>query len=321
MRILLTGATGFIGSHVFANLARDGVRVAGFVRHASNASSASAHRLAKLERIVREHPNGSLIIGSRLGDSEKAVADFSPTACVHLAGRSSVRESLNNPGIYADVNGAATIELLELLRRVGCRRIVHASSVMVYGKDAPLPYREPHIGSSPTSFYGASKLAAETLLNTWRALHGMETINLRLFSVYGPDLRPDCVPYLIASAIRDERDFTIFGDGSSVRDYVEIDDVVRAIRAAIDAPPQSKNASLSLNIGSGIGTCLTDLVRKIERGLNKKARIVHKQAVSGELPAIVADVTSARENLNWQPRVNVDVGMKKLTEWFATVGG
>ncbi len=111
--------------------------------------------------------------------------EFKPDVCVHLAARSSVRESLQNPGLYAESNDALSIAVLEAARRSNCRRVIHASSVMIYGKDAPLPYSETHIGTTPASFYGASKLAAETLMNAWRALHGMETIYLRLSPVLG----------------------------------------------------------------------------------------------------------------------------------------
>ena len=314
MRILITGASGFIGSNLFEHLARKNACVAGVVR-VKNQSAPSVKRAACLEKFVQAHPNASLVRCPDFGGLAALFAEFSPTACVHLAGRSSVRESFQNPGMYADANGAALIEVLEAARGTGCRRIVHSSSVMVYGKDAPLPYNEAHIGSTPASFYGASKLAAETILNAWRALHTMETVNLRLFSVYGPDLRPDSVPHLIASAIREERDFTVFGDGSSVRDYVEIDDVVNAIEAAI-AVPWTNDFPTALNIGSGVGTRLLDLVRLIERGLNKKGCLVHKPAVAGELHTIVADNANAKRVLNWKPRVELRDGVARLTDWF-----
>ena len=252
MRILITGATGFIGSHAFARFARAGYSIAGFVRESQHPTALQTRRYAKLNEVVSTHANASLIRGQNFGDVKTSIAEFSPTVCVHLAGRSSVRESLTNPGLYADANIASTIELLEAIRPTGCRRVVHASSVMVYGKDAPSPYLESNIGTVPASFYGASKLATETMLNTYRMLHGFEAINLRFFSVYGPDLRPDCVPHLIASAIRDEREFTIFGDGSSVRDYVEIEDVVDSIDAAIRAKWR-ENFPAAINIGSGTG--------------------------------------------------------------------
>ncbi|MEI6231793.1 MAG: GDP-mannose 4,6-dehydratase [Planctomycetota bacterium] len=315
MRVLLTGATGFIGAHFFERLARKGDTVAGFIRSVGNATLSSASRLSRLERIVETHPNARLLHAARFADAESAIAAFAPTACIHLAGRSSVRESVNHPGLYADVNCAGTIELLEVLRRAGCPRVIHASSVMVYGKDAPLPYSEARTGSAPASFYGASKLAAETVLNTWRVLHGMETINLRLFSVYGPDLRADSVPHLIASAIREQREFTVFGNGGSVRDYIEIEDVADALEAALRVR-WSQDFPAALNIGTGVGTSLLEMIRTIEGAMNETARLVFKPTVPGELQAIIAECESAKRMLKWEPRVNRADGIARMAEWF-----
>ena len=317
VRILITGAAGFIGSQVFARFAQAGVRVAGFIRDSQNPTALHTRRLAKLDQIASAHSNPVLIRGKSFSAAKIDIVDFSPTVCVHLAGRSSVRESLKNPGLYVDANVGSTIELLETLRAIGCNRVVHASSVMVYGKDAPSPYHELELGTSPASFYGASKLAAETLLNTYRMLHRFEAINLRLFSVYGPDLRPDSVPHLIASAIRDDREFNIFGDGSSVRDYVEIRDVVDAIEAAVRVE-WSANFPGTLNIGSGVGTPLLEVLRNIEQGMCKKARLVYKPAVEGELKTIVAGIENSGRFLGWKPRISFREGVGRFTEWFGS---
>jgi UDP-glucuronate 4-epimerase len=182
----------------------------------------------------------------------------------------------------------------------------------VYGKDAPLPYMEENLGGAPESPYGASKLACEVLLNTYNLLHKMETVNLRLFSVYGPDLRQDCVPYLIASAILKHRPFTVFGDGSSMRDYIEIDDALNAIEAAIGG-----NESFpALNIGSGFGTPLLELLHIIEGALGEKAEVVYKPPVPGELPLAVPDISLSMEKLKWEPAVSLEQGIDRMAKWF-----
>src|SRR5262249_20308829 len=158
-----------------------------------------------------------------------------------------------------EANYRYTASLLEALYQNGCRRVIQASSVNVYGKDAPLPYSEDHLGGPPSSPYGASKLACEMLANTYHALHKLQTINLRLFSVYGPDLRPDQAPHLIASAILKKQPFNVFGDGSSMRDYIEVEDALDAIESAI----ASKETFPALNIGSGFGTTLLELIQTI----------------------------------------------------------
>lgn len=283
MRILITGARGFIGGHLSKHLASRGHELQPFVR----------------------------------GDSLDLIASFKPEVCIHLAGRSSVRESLQNPALYEDANCRFSMALLEALRGAGTRRVIHASTVMIYGKDAPLPYAEDRIGSTPASFYGASKLAIEAQMNTWQTLHGVETINLRIFSVYGPGLRPDCVPHLIASAILEGRTFNIFGNGSSIRDYVAVGDVVSAFDAALNAQWGS-DFPLALNIGSGRGTSLMELIGMLETGLQKKLKIEFKPPVAGELHAIVADVSRARQFLDWQPRANLGAEIRALSVWFQT---
>ncbi|HLX63471.1 MAG TPA: NAD-dependent epimerase/dehydratase family protein [Planctomycetota bacterium] len=306
MRILITGIFGFIGSHLAKRLCERGHDIVGVASHEDAMSPQSLMRLAKFPKF----PNFDWI------DPTGDIGIYAPfDACVHLAGRSSVRESLIDPLGYEAANCFISTWILDWMQHMRARRVIHASSVMIYGKDAPLPYTEDKIGSAPASFYGASKLAAEVLMNTWRVLHGMETINLRFFSVYGPDLRPDCVPHLIASAIQNGTEFTLFGDGSSVRDYVEIEDVLDAIEAALHVP-WTQDFPTSINIGSGVGTRLIDLLSKIEQGLEKKARIVHNPAQAGEQQAIVADVRLAKRVLNWSPRVGLDDGIRRFAEWF-----
>lgn len=317
MKVMITGAAGFVGAHVFERLVSRGYEVAGVVRGVGEQSPSSARRIAALDEICAQNSNAQLIRVDIASSLNEQIPNFKPDACVHLAGRSSVRESLQNPGLYESANGQFSMRLLEALRLAGCRRVVHASTVMVYGKDAPRPYREDAIGTMPASFYGASKLAIETQMNTWRALHGMETVNLRLFSTYGPGLRADCVPHLIASAIVAQRAFNVFGDGSSVRDYVAVEDVVEAIELSLSAAWRS-NFPLALNIGSGVGTRLIDLIRMLERGLRAELQIEFKPAVAGELAAITADVSAAQRELNWSPSVKIDAGMLGLTDWFRT---
>lgn len=317
MRIVVTGAAGFIGGHLFRRLLKQGHALCGIVRTSGDASLSSATGTATLQALVEGHPDAALRACNSLDALHEIVVRFQPDACVHLAGRSSVRESLQNPGLYEEANCRFSMGLLQALRASGCRRVVHASTVMVYGKDAPSPYQEDRLGSAPLSFYGASKLAVETQMNAWRALHGMETINLRLFSVYGAGLRRDCVPYLIASAILEARNFNVFGDGSSQRDYVALDDVLDALEAAL-AVRWTKIFPRALNIGSGKGTRLSDLIRLLEQGLDKKLALDFNPPVQGELHSIVADIALAETSLVWRPRVELANGMGGLAKWFLT---
>jgi UDP-glucuronate 4-epimerase len=313
MNILITGVSGFLGYHLCSRLLTQGYDVTGTIRRAGMASADSRRRMKKLESMTAPG-NGKLVI-ARSEEFEALYNTFKrspPDVCVHLAGKSWVRESVGYPELYEEANFRFTAALLEALRQNGCRRVVFASSVMVYGKDAPLPYSEHLLGSAPSSPYGASKLACEVLMNTYAALHKIETVNLRLFSVYGPDLRADSVPHLIATAILKGQPFTVFGDGSSVRDYVEIDDVLNAIEAAING----KGSHEALNIGSGFGTSLLELIQTIERAMGRRVELAHKPAVPGELQTAVPDISLAMEKLSWEPKVELESGIARMAAWF-----
>ncbi|MCY3023033.1 MAG: GDP-mannose 4,6-dehydratase [Planctomycetota bacterium] len=312
-RILVTGAAGFIGSHLIPRLLAAGHPVSGMVRYERRASDSSKRRMVALEALQARFKDRLQLVQCDDGLAmNEVVARTRPEICIHLAGRSWIRESVAWPELYVEANYRTTVGLLNALHLSACRRLVFASTVMVYGKDAPLPYMEECLGSAPSSPYGASKLACEALVNTYHALHKTETVNLRLFAVYGPDMREDCVPHLIASAIMKGRPFTVFGDGSSMRDYVEVSDVLAAIEAAC----RGHESYAALNIGSGFGTTLMDLLRLLEKCFGKKTELAFKAANRGELPVAVPDISLAMEKLHWEPRVSIEAGMARLADWF-----
>ena len=172
MNVLVTGAAGFIGSHLVVRLLEAGHRVTGLVHDDQTASAVSARRMAALDNLRQSHSN--LVLHAWPASEPQlagVLAGIQPEVCVHLAGRSWVRESIANPALYEQANYRATLLLLEGLRACACRRIVFASSVMVYGAAAPLPYREDALGGAPASPYGASKLGCEILMYTYGLLH------------------------------------------------------------------------------------------------------------------------------------------------------
>lgn len=312
MRILVTGATGFIASHLIPQLLQHGHAVGALCRRdVSAAEPLRPARLNALTQLAAAQKNLTLLPHAST-EMETAVRAFAPKACVHLAGKSQVRESIEHPDWYQNANYGYTVALLQALAACGCRRVIHASSVMVYGKDAPLPYREDAIGSAPASPYGASKLASEVQLNTYARLGKLETVNLRLFSVYGPGLNPYTVPFLIANAILTQQPFTILGDGSSRRDYIDVADVVRAIELAL----QAEGSLPAVNIGTGVGTSLQELVRSIEQCLNKQAVLVYKPALAGELSLAIPDVSLARERLGFAAQTAIEAGLQRTMDWI-----
>lgn len=329
MKILVTGAQGFIGRALTARLLREGHAVHAAVRNIAEAKRAFAAfaAFAALNNSPVEARCSALRLSVVALEDEEALraaaAEFKPEVCVHLAGRSAVREAVREPELYARVNVGGTTAVLEAARRAGCRRVVFPSTVMVYGADAPTPYREDTPGQAPASPYGASKLAAEVFLRAYGRLYDMETVIPRLFSVYGPFLRSDLVPHLIAAAVLEQRPFTVFGDGSSKRDYLELDDAVEALyRAAVgEIPWEGAEKTTTLNIGSGRPTELRELIAGLERALGQKAILQYEPPRPGELAAAWADVSRAEKFLGWRPRVSLDEGLARLAEWFKASRG
>lgn len=312
MRVLITGAAGFIGLHLTEGLLAAGERVLALVRPTASASDNTRRRTKLFEAMGQRNAGNLELVRAEIGpDINDVIKKVAPDVCVHLSGRSWVRESIGWPEQYVEANMNRTTMLLEALRNAGCKRVVFASSSMIYGADAPLPYMEEETGTFPASPYGATKLGCEMQMNAFAVLHGVQTVNLRLFSVYGPDIRPDSVPFLIAAAAMKGKPFTVFGDGSSMRDYVEISDVVAAIIAAV----RGKMSYPALNIGSGFGTSLLELIQMIETGLGKKVELIHKPPVVGELPIAVPDITLAIDKLNWEPKCTIEDGIGNFCRW------
>jgi UDP-glucuronate 4-epimerase len=311
MNILVTGAGGFIASHLIPRLLAAGHTVTGTIRRAGMASADSKRRAKNLE-LLSDKGHFQIARCEEFESLYALLQRFRADLCVHLAGKSWVRESVSYPELYEEANFRATSALLEALRQNNCRKVIFASTVMVYGKDAPVPYMEDNLGSAPASPYGASKLSCEVLLNTYNILHKLQTINLRIFSCYGPELRADLVPHLIATAITKRQPFTIFGDGSAVRDFIEISDVVSAIERAIDC----NESHTALNIGSGFGTSLLELIAVIEKCLGKKAELIYKPAVAGELAVAIPDISLSMEKLQWEPKVELEAGIERMVGWF-----
>jgi UDP-glucuronate 4-epimerase len=310
MRVLVTGASGFIAAHLIPALLAQGHSVGACYRGLTTTPQAQL-RTASLLELAKQYSALELLPLSNC-NIDAVVAAFKPEACVHLAGMAQVRTSVEQPQLSA-ADHAFSVELLQALATRGCRRAVFASSVMVYGHDAPAPYREDAVGTAPASPYGASKLAGEAQFNTYAMLGKLETVNLRIFAAYGPEMNPFAVPYIIAKAILTQQPFTILGDGSSQRDYIEVADVVRAIELAL----HGQGSLPAVNIGTGQGTPLLTLVSSIEQCLNKKAVLVYKQALPGELAVAIPDVTLARQRLGFAAQIGLNAGMQRLAMWFS----
>jgi len=297
MNFLITGAAGFLGAALANRLVREGHQVRGL-------DDLSAGDRAALSPEV-------MFTRGDINDRPKLWTLLQGVDCVyHLAARVSVPESVLYPREYNAVNVGGTVSLMEAMRDVGVRRVVLASSGAVYGDLAEQPIRE-EVSPNPRSPYAVSKLAAEYYVRTIGQLWGIETVSLRIFNAYGPGQRlpashPPVVPHFLRQALRGGT-LVVHGDGEQTRDYVYVDDVVKALVAASTAPGLN---GLAINVGSGEETSVRALVSTVLKVTESRAEVVYNPRSSGGVSRMRADLTLARRKLGYQPSVPLEKGLR-----------
>jgi UDP-glucuronate 4-epimerase len=260
------------------------------------------------------HPAFTLVEGDlRDRDSLRSLFEaHPPEKVVHLAAQAGVRPSIAKPGLYVDVNVTGTLHLLEAMVAAGCRRLVYGGTSSVYGASSRPPFREEDAADRPISPYAATKRAAELLCHTWHALHGMRVTILRFFTVYGPRQRPEMAIHKFARRMLDGRPIPRFGDGSSVRDYTYVDDVLDGVLKAVD-----RDEGFGVyNLGESATHSLTQLLDLLARELGVAARVEHEPDQPGDVPATCADITQARRVLGYDPRVPLPEGIRRFVAWL-----
>ena len=301
MNFLITGAAGFLGSALANQLAREGHQVRGL----DDLSTGEPQALYEDVHFTRGDVNDRPKLWTLLQDVD----------CVyHLAARVLVAESMLYPREYNAVNVGGTVSLMEAMRDVGVGRVVFISSGAVYGNQRMQPVHES-VMPQPHSPYAVSKLAAEFYVNTIGALWGINTIILRVFNAYGPGqhLPPahaPLIPNFLRQAIRGGT-LVVHGDGNQTRDYIYVDDVVRAMVAAATAP--NLNQSI-LNIGSGQETSVRQIAKKIIAQTDNSAEVLYTPRNDPGVSRLCADISQAREKLNFYPRYDLDEGIRLTLE-------
>ncbi len=311
MTILVTGGAGFIGSHAMETLLTRGDRVM-CVDDFNDYYDPTIKR-DNLERA--RSARDFLLFEGDIRDSgflNRVFAQARPSVIIHLAARAGVRASLNDPSLYFDVNCRGTLNLLELACAYSVKRFIFGSSSSVYGASKRLPFREDDPCDQPISPYAASKRAGELLCRTYHHLHRLPIVCLRFFTVYGPRQRPDMAIHGFTRRIAEGKPIAIFGDGSSMRDYTYIDDIVAGVLAAID----SRLDFEIMNLGNSSPTPLLKLVSLLEGELGRKAVLTHEDKQPGDPEATCADVTKAKRLLGFEPGTPIERGIKEFVRWF-----
>ncbi len=314
----MTGAAGFIGSHVAECLTARGDEVIGLDNF-----DAFYPRAVKEANVagLRRHPRFRLV-ESDIRDAKAVAGLLSPdTVVVHLAARAGVRPSLEDPALYASVNIEGTAVLLEAARRAGARRFVFGSSSSVYGDTAPVPFSEDWPALLPISPYAATKRAGELLCATFAQLYGMRILALRFFTVYGPRQRPDLAIHKFTRLIAEGRPVPFYGDGSTERDYTYIDDIVGGVLAAVDGSAAPEAALEIVNLGESRTTRLDALVALIAGAVGKEARLERLPPQPGDVRRTCADVRKAGRLLGYRPTTPVEDGIPRFVRWYEETHG
>jgi len=311
MRVLITGGAGFIGSHVTAWLLKRGDEV--ICLDNFNDYYDPQRKRRNIEPFL-ERPGYTLHEGDiRSLEDLQAVFGASPIDKVlHIAAMAGVRYSIQHPELYAAVNVTGTTNVLEIARRHNVRNFVFASSSSVYGARSEAPFRESEMADCPISPYAATKRAAELLTFTYHHLYGLNCTSLRFFTVYGPKGRPDMAPYLFTRWIFEGKELTMFGDGSSRRDYTYIDDIVAGVVAALDADLSFE----IINLGNSRTVSLNEFISVVEDAVGKRANVVSVNTQPGDVPLTSADIRKAQDLLGYSPQTDIREGMNRFVAWY-----
>jgi UDP-glucuronate 4-epimerase len=315
MNVLVTGGAGFIGSHLVERLLGEGHRVVCLdnfddfydpaLKRRNLARALQDPSFKLVERDLRDE--GGLI---------KILAREKIDGVAHLAARAGVRPSVQNPALYADVNIRGTICLLEACRENGVRRFLFASSSSVYGNSSQVPFSEDDPVNHPISPYAATKKAGELLCHTYYHLYGMDVACLRYFTVYGPRQRPEMAIHHFTRSIQEGRKISLFGDGSSRRDYTYIDDAVDGTVAALFR----EHGFQIYNIGESQTISLGELIRAIEEQAGKKAILEYLPEQPGDVRQTFADIRKAKEQLGYNPQTKIREGLARFVQWYLAEG-
>ncbi len=317
MTALVTGAAGFIGSHLVERLlATTDEHVVGVDNFDPFYPRAVKERnLAELSKSPR-----FTFVELDLRDKAKTAALYAqhrPESVFHWAARAGVRPSIEDPAGYVDSNVVVTTTLLQLAAEHATRRFVFASSSSVYGNNAKVPFAERDATDEPISPYAATKKACELLCHTFHELAGLSTACLRLFTVYGPRQRPDLAIHKFARAILEDRAVTLFGDGGTSRDYTFIADIVDGIMAADGYLAKSPRPTHDVfNLGNSSPVKLSELVSLLEEAIGRRARIERAPMQPGDVIRTYADITHARDTLGYAPRTDLRAGIGHFVRWL-----
>jgi len=329
MRVLVTGAAGFIGSHLSQRLLARGDEVLGYDN--LNAYYDPRLKQARLDRLLPL--DGFGFVQASLEDRaalEAAFDQFKPQRVVNLAAQAGVRYSLENPQAYVESNIVGFLNILEACRHRGIEHLVYASSSSVYGANKKLPFAVEDSVDHPVSMYAATKKANELMAHTYSHLFGLPTTGLRFFTVYGPWGRPDMALFLFTRKILAGEPIDVFNHGHHTRDFTYVDDIVEGVIRTLDRvpgpdpaydpldpTPASSTAPYRVyNIGNHQPVQLLRYIEVLEDCLGRKAERNLLPLQPGDVPDTYADVSALQRDTGYSPSTSIETGVRRFVDWY-----
>jgi UDP-glucuronate 4-epimerase len=311
MNILVTGGAGFIGSNLIEKLLIENHNV--FCIDNFDTFYDPLIKRQNIEQCLGKN-NYTLIEGD-IRDKiilNKIFAENEIELVIHLAARAGVRPSILEPELYYDVNVVGTLMLLEAMKAANVTRMIFASSSSVYGNNEKVPFSESDNVDFPISPYAATKKAGELLCHTYHHLYGFDIFCLRFFSVYGPRQRPEMAIHNFSSKILDDRPISVYGDGTSKRDYTFIEDILDGTVAAM----YNLKGYEVINLGESKTYSLNTVIALLEKSLGKKAIINKLPFQPGDVQLTNADISKAKSLIGYGPKTNLEEGISKFVSWL-----
>ena len=313
MKVLVTGAAGFIGMHTSKRLLDEGYEVVGL----DNMNNYYDPKL-KEYRLNQLMPYEKFrFIKMDLCDREGVAKLFSEEKferVIHLAAQAGVRYSIEKPFEYTDSNITGFMTILEGCRHNNVEHLLYASSSSVYGMNKKVPFSEEDRVDNPVSLYAATKKANELMAHTYSHLYGLKTTGLRFFTVYGPAGRPDMAPWLFTEAIINGHSIKVFNNGEMERDFTYIDDIVEGVIGVLKGISE-KNYRI-FNIGNSKSIKLEEFINSIECACDKGAVKINLPMQPGDVMKTYANITLIQSQNEFRPKTNLDIGVKKFVEWY-----
>jgi len=337
MIYLVTGGSGFIGSHLIEKLLKEGHSVINIDNFDDfyDYKIKIKNTLDSLEKNIdfefseKENDIQNLISISKsehytlyfrdIRDQkglEKIFRNHQIDFIIHLAALAGVRPSIERPLEYEEVNVRGTMNLWELCNQFGIKKFICASSSSVYGNNEKIPFCETDNVDQPISPYAATKKSGEVLGHVYHSLYGIDMIQLRFFTVYGPRQRPDLAIHKFTKLISENKEIPFYGDGNTARDYTYIDDIIDGILKSIDYLEKNSDIYEIINLGENEVVTLTEMLSEIEKNLNKTAIRKILPLQPGDVQKTSADITKAQNLIGYKPVTNFQNGTKKFVEWF-----